>query len=192
MTPIKPPVDPKNPKHYIDNDKFYTEISKYHYAYKAAKDNGSELPQISNYLGECVYKIAKGIAMKHNFRNYSYIDDMISSAVEECLKYLHYFDPCKSKNPFSYFTQTCHFAFIHQIQKEHKQSVLKKRMLYSSDFDAFDLQSHDEDDEGSFIIPITQYINDLDSVPLELPKKKDKKQESSPLTQLFEDNKEDE
>jgi hypothetical protein len=182
---VKPPVNPTKPNHYIDNDKFYDEITKYHYAYKAAKERGEEKPRISNYLGECVKKIAKGLATKSNFRNYSYIDDMMSAAIEDCIKHMHSFDPTKSRNPFSYFTQACYFSFIHQIQKEKKQTVTKKRILMNSAIELYELQSHD--DEEGFVMPLIQYLSDIDVSSLDIPKKKETKKKLDSLNSLFED-----
>ena len=180
------PVDPNNPNHYVDNKKFYTEISAYHYAYQKAKEEGSDLPQISNYLGECVWKIAKGLAQKHNFRNYSYLDEMIAAGVETCIKNMHVFNPEKSQNPFAYFTQACHFTFIHIIQKEKRQADIKRKMILSSAVETFDLQSHDEDSE--FTMPLIDYLN---SITIEEDKHKDqppvKESKPSALDGLFED-----
>ena len=38
------------------------------------------------------------------------------------------FDPEKSKNPFSYFTQIIYYAFLRRIEKEKKQSYIKLKM----------------------------------------------------------------
>lgn len=56
--------------HYVDNDKFYEEIKKYHDAYHAAKNAGKDLPQIPNYIGECFLLIAQRLGTNRNFRNY--------------------------------------------------------------------------------------------------------------------------
>ena len=178
------PIVKESPNHYIDNKRFYAEITEYHNAYHAAKADGRELPRISNYLGECVWKIAKGLAQKHNFRNYSYIDEMIAAAVETCIKNMHVFNPLKSQNPFSYYTQACHFTFIHIIQKEKRQSDIKRRLILNSAVDTFELQDHDSDSE--FTIPLNDYLN---SITLEEDKPKEevkKPQKPSALDGLFE------
>ena len=53
-----------------------------------------------NYLGECFLKIATHLSYKPNFVNYMFRDDMISDGIENCVQYIHNFDPEKSKNPF--------------------------------------------------------------------------------------------
>jgi len=45
------------------------------------------------------------------------------------LMYAHNFDPEKSKNPFSYFTQIIYFAFLRRIEKEKKQSYIKYKIM---------------------------------------------------------------
>lgn len=42
--------------------------------------------------------------------------------------YAHNFDPEKSKNPFSYFTQIIYYAFLRRIEKEKKQAYIKLKM----------------------------------------------------------------
>ena len=49
----------------------------------------------------------------------------MSDGIENCLLYAHNFNPEKSHNPFSYFTQIIHHAFVRRIQKEKKQMHLK-------------------------------------------------------------------
>ena len=41
---------------------------------------------------------------------------MISDGIENCVQYIHNFDPEKSKNPFAYFTQIIHYAFLRRIR----------------------------------------------------------------------------
>ena len=65
-----------------------------------------------------VFKIANGLSYRPNFINYTYRQEMISDGIENCLQYIHNFDPEKSKNPFAYFTQIIYYAFIRRIQKE--------------------------------------------------------------------------
>jgi hypothetical protein len=49
--------------------------------------------------------------------------------------YCENFDPDKSNNPFSYFTQIIYFAFLRRIQKEKKQNYIKYKFLESQDHD---------------------------------------------------------
>ena len=92
-------------------------------------------PPITNYLGECFLKIATHLSYKPNFVNYMFRDDMISDGIENCVQYIHNFDPEKSKNPFAYFTQIIHYAFLRRIQKEKKQLEIKTKIIERTGFD---------------------------------------------------------
>ena len=92
-------------------------------------------PRIPNYLGDCFLKIATHLSYKPNFVNYMFREDMISDGIENCVQYIHNFDPEKSKNPFAYFTQIIHFAFLRRIQKEKKQLDIKNKMIERNGYD---------------------------------------------------------
>jgi DNA-directed RNA polymerase specialized sigma subunit len=92
-------------------------------------------PQIPNYLGECFLKIATHLSYKTNFINYIFIDDMISDGIENCVQYIHNFDPAKSTNPFAYFTQIIHYAFLRRIQREKRQLEIKNKILEKTGYD---------------------------------------------------------
>ena len=96
---------------------------------------GPGKPQITNYLGECFLKIATHLSYKPNFVNYMFRDDMISDGIENCVQYIHNFDPEKSKNPFAYFTQIIHYAFLRRIQKEKKQLEIKTKIIERTGYD---------------------------------------------------------
>lgn len=102
-------------------------------------------PQITNYLGECFLKIATHLSYKPNFVNYMFRDDMISDGIENCIQYIHNFDPEKSKNPFAYFTQIIYYAFLRRIQKEKRQLDIKDKIIEKSGFD--EIASVDSTDE---------------------------------------------
>ena len=92
-------------------------------------------PPISNYLGSCFLKIATHLSYKPNFVNYMFREDMISDGIENCVQYIHNFDPEKSRNPFAYFTQIIHYAFLRRIQKEKKQLDIKTKIIEKTGFD---------------------------------------------------------
>ena len=57
---------------------------------------------------------------------------MICDGIENCVQYIHNFDPEKSRNPFAYFTQIIHYAFLRRIQKEKKQQAIKQKAIMES------------------------------------------------------------
>ena len=100
-----------------------------------AKEKGLEPPLISNYLGDCFLKIATHLSYKPNFVNYMFREDMIGDGIENCVQYIHNFNPEKSTNPFAYFTQIIHYAFLRRIQKEKKQLDIKNKIIEKTGFD---------------------------------------------------------
>ena len=121
--------------HYVDNKKFHQAMREWKEQCKDAEESGSEPPRISNYIGECFLKIANGLSYRPNFINYTYRQEMISDGIENCLQYIHNFDPEKSKNPFAYFTQIIHYAFLRRIQKEKKQLEIKTKIIERSGYE---------------------------------------------------------
>ena len=91
-------------------------------------------PPIPNYVGECFLKIATHLSYKPNFVNYMFREDMISDGIENCVQYIHNFNPEKSQNPFAYFTQIIHYAFLRRIQREKRQLEIKNKILERSGY----------------------------------------------------------
>lgn len=116
---------------YINNQDFLNALINYKSVVLESKNNNSPKPRIPNYIGECFLKIANNLAKRPNFYNYTYKDEMISDAIENCLMYFENFDPQKSSNPFAYFTQICWYAFVRRIDKEKKQQYIKYKATES-------------------------------------------------------------
>lgn len=119
--------------HYINNKKFFDEMVVWKEKVNEAKEIGDPIPTVTPYIGQCFMEIAENLAKKPNFMNYPFKDDMIGDGVENCLMYCSNFDPTKSNNPFSYFTQIIYYAFLRRIQKEKKQTLIKYKYLKSLD-----------------------------------------------------------
>jgi DNA-directed RNA polymerase specialized sigma24 family protein len=118
-----------NKVHYVDNAVFLEAMIEYKREYNKAKEEDVDLPQISEYLGSVFLKIAQRLSFRPNFINYAFKNDMISDGIENCLHYIHNFNPEKSNNPFAYFTQIIYYAFIRRIQKEKKQLYIKYKSM---------------------------------------------------------------
>lgn len=116
-------------KHYVNNQKFLEEMKLFRTAVLSAKENNLERPIVSDYIGECLFKIATHLARKPNFSNYTFREDMVSDGIENCLLYIDNFDPEKSQNPFAYFTQIIYYAFLRRIQKEKKHLYIKYKSM---------------------------------------------------------------
>ena len=125
----------KKSEHYVNNKELLAALIDYRAEVAVAKTKDLPKPRISNYLGECFLKIATHLSYKPNFVNYMFRDDMISDGIENCVQYIHNFDPAKSKNPFAYFTQIIHYAFLRRIQKEKKQLEIKTKIIEKTGYD---------------------------------------------------------
>jgi hypothetical protein len=159
--------------HYVNNAEFYEAIKEYHEKVKAAEEAGEEKPRVTNYLGDCILKIATHLSYKPNFINYSYREEMISDGLENCLQYFTNFDPTKSKNPFAYFTQIIYYAFLRRIAKEKKQTFIKNKIIMEMPYDAFELQGHDED--GAYANAYLDFLQNNNDFEDPYAKKKAKK-----------------
>lgn len=158
---------------YVNNADFLAAIKEHKLKVKAAEEQGLEPPQVSNYIGECILKIATHLSYKHNFINYTYKDEMILDGIENCIHYVNNFDPDKGSNPFAYFTQIIYYAFIRRISKEKKQSYIKNEMIKNMPFDMFELQEHDE--EGHYQNMYLEYMQTNQQFDDFIEKKKDKR-----------------
>lgn len=119
----------KEKLHYVNNKEFYEAIKIHINQCNFAENVGEDEPKVTEYLGECFFKIAQRIATKPNFANYTFKEDMILDGVENCLRYIRNFNPDKSNNPFSYFTTVITYSFIRRIEKEKKYTYIKLKAM---------------------------------------------------------------
>lgn len=138
----------KRSEHYVNNKDFLAALMKYQsdveisYIKKFGReptkdDRGTSWdtkPPIPRYIGECFLKIANHLSFKPNFVNYMFKEDMISDGIENSVQYIHNFNAERSQNPFAYFTQIIHYAFIRRINKEKRQLEIKNKILERSGY----------------------------------------------------------
>ena len=125
----------KRSEHYVNNKEFLYAIVEYKAKVREAEEQGKPKPRITNYLGSCFLKIATHLSYKPNFVNYMFKDDMVCDGIENCVQYINNFNPEKSSNPFAYFTQIIHYAFLRRIQKEKKQLEIRQKIIDKSGFE---------------------------------------------------------
>ena len=134
--------------HYINNKDFLKEMISYRQAVSKAKRKGLKKPQIPEYVAKCFMMIAENLSHKPNFLSYTFRDEMIADAIENCVMYVDNFDPSKSNNPFAYFTQIVYYAFLRRIQKEKKQLYVKYKSTETAGIlDEYELN---ENEDGTF------------------------------------------
>ena len=132
-------------KNYVNNKDFYAAMVEFKTAVNLAKENGTERPQVPNYVAECISLIANRLSFKPNFINYTFREDMIGDGIENCLRYIDNFNPEKTQNPFAYFTQIIYYAFLRRIQKEKKYLYTKFKATENANVmgETADMQGHD-------------------------------------------------
>ena len=124
----------KRSEHYVNNKEFLAALIRYQEDIEIARLQDKTKPVIPRYIGECFLKIANHLSFKPNFVNYMFKEDMISDGIENCVQYIHNFKPEKSRNPFAYFTQIIHYAFLRRIQREKRQLEIKNKIIEKSGY----------------------------------------------------------
>ena len=128
--------------HYVNNQEFSQAVVSYVRTVKEAKDTGKPIPVVTDYVATCFLRIAENLSHKSNFIRYTYREEMVMDAVENCLKAVENYDINASTrtgkpNAFAYFTQIIWYAFLRRITKEKKQQDIKEKYLSQSGIEAF-------------------------------------------------------
>jgi len=127
---------------YIDNSKFFSEMVEWKSEYTKSQELGEKPPPVNNYIGECFWKIAENLSHKSNFVRYTYREEMVMDAVENCLKAIENYNieaatRTGKPNAFAYFTQISWYAFLRRIAKEKKQQDIKMKFIAQSTIEDF-------------------------------------------------------
>lgn len=172
-------------KNYVNNKEMFRVMCIYLDDCKAAKEADELFPTVPNYLADCFLLIAKKLGTRGNFSGYSYLEDMKSDGVINCIQYIRNFNPDKSNNPFAYFTQIIKFAFIRRIEHEKKQLYIK--------YKNYDNMNVMDDVEG---IKSSQELNEISSAfiktfeeKLLTQKRKSAKVAANTVTKFFKEDK---
>lgn len=157
--------EPKARPHYVDNKKFGKALEEYAETVNAAKAEEKPIPIVPNYIADCFLKIAEGLSHKVNFIRYTYREEMVMDAVENCLRAITNYNPnaatrTGTQNAFSYFTQICFFAFLRRIEKEKKQQDIKFKFIEQCGIEEFiaNVEGDDTHGEQAFIDSLRERI----------------------------------
>jgi 6-phosphofructokinase len=128
--------------HYVNNAEFSQAVVDYVKTVQEAKENNQQLPVVPDYIASCFLRIAEGLSHKSNFIRYTYREEMVMDAVENCLKAIENYDIAAATrtgkpNAFAYFTQITWYAFLRRIAKEKKQQDIKLKYLTRSGIENF-------------------------------------------------------
>ncbi len=136
-------VKPKDRPHYVNNAQFSQAVVDYVTILNEARDNkANQLPKVPDYIASCFLKICEGLSHKSNFVRYTYREEMVMDAVENCLKAIENYNleaatRTGKPNAFAYFTQISWYAFLRRIQKEKKQQDIKMKYINQSGIENF-------------------------------------------------------
>jgi len=128
--------------HYVNNAQFSQAVVDYVGHLNECKKEETTLPKVPDYIAQCFLRIAQGLSHKANFIRYTYREEMVMDAVENCLKAICNYNleaatRTGKPNAFAYFTQITWFAFLRRITKEKKQQEIKIKYLTRSGVDSF-------------------------------------------------------
>ena len=128
--------------HYVNNADFSQAVVDYVTLVEEAKESKKAIPKVPDYVAKCFLRIAEGLSHKANFIRYTYREEMVMDAVENCLKAISNYNleaatRTGKPNAFAYFTQISWFAFLRRIAKEKKQQDVKIRYLTQSGIENF-------------------------------------------------------
>jgi len=128
--------------HYVNNADFSQAVVDYVTEVREAEKNQQPLPIVPDYIAQCFLRIAEGLSHKSNFIRYTYREEMVMDAVENCLKAINNYNletatRTGRPNAFAYFTQISWYAFLRRIAKEKKQQDVKMKYLAKSGIENF-------------------------------------------------------
>ena len=128
--------------HYVNNADFSTAVVSYVEKVENARKEERDIPKVPDYIAQCFLRIAEGLSHKANFIRYTYREEMVMDAVENCLKAIGNYNleaatRTGKPNAFAYFTQITWYAFLRRITKEKKQQEIKLKYLTKSGVESF-------------------------------------------------------
>ena len=137
-----PKLKPKEKPHYVNNAEFSQAVVDYVTLATSAKESGDTKPMIPDYIARCFLKICEGLSHKANFVRYTYREEMVMDAVENCLKAIENYNiesatRTGKPNAFAYFTQISWYAFLRRIEKEKKQQNIKMKYMAHAGTESF-------------------------------------------------------
>ena len=120
--------------HYVNNAQFSQAVVDYVGELEECRKEEISLPKVPDYIAQCFLRIAEGLSHKANFIRYTYREEMVMDAVENCLKAIKNYDiktatRTGTPNAFAYFTQISWYAFLRRIEKEKKQQDIKLKYI---------------------------------------------------------------
>ena len=151
--------------HYVNNKEFSQAVVDYVRVLNEAQSKEETLPVVPNYIASCFLKIAEGLSHKSNFIRYTYREEMVMDAVENCLRAIENYNveaATRTGNPnaFAYFTQISWYAFLRRIAKEKKQQDVKLKYLSQSGLEEYIATNQDDSQSVQVVRAFVDQLKD--------------------------------
>ena len=171
---------------YVDSKALYIVMCDW----KAKMEENPDEPMPES-MGKAIMDIAYGLGGRWNFARYTdtWKENMISDAIEVCVKNVKGFDTVKYNNPHAYITMICFRAFQNRIKKEKRDTAGKYKFFVEHVYDA-DCSDMARMVDNDFYQDMVKKINDYESSNKSKPVVKQKDQLGG-LSWLEEDNDDD-
>ena len=173
---------------YVDNKRLTKELGEWANTARHEIENGLCRSRMPEYIGECIYLICNNMSFKSSFINYTYKEEMIGNAIENCLRYVKNYKPDRG-NAFGYISTIAYYAFIRKIKKENKRHIdhlVFVRKTFSEDSINDIINTDNPNDIKGYDTYINHMQSILDDMNIEIPeKKKAKKKLNSNVTDIM-------
>lgn len=163
---------------YVDNETLTKEIGDWARRVREQISKGEKPDKMTDYIAESVFMICNNMSYKSSFINYTYRDEMIGDAIENCILYLKNFDNEKNDNAFGYISTIVYYAFVRRIKKENRRHIehlqyIKK--VFTEDGLAEQLSADDPNDVKGYQSYIDHMQSILDDMSIEEPEVHERK-----------------
>ena len=180
-------LKPKEKAHYVNNKEFSQAVMDYAVECRDCREKDKQVPKVTDYIARCFIKISEGLSHRPNFVRYTYREEMVMDAVENCLRAIGNYKietatRTGKPNAFSYFTQICYYAFIRRIMKEKKQQDIKFKFIEKMGIEDFVQMGMDNEMAGetmAYVDTLRQRISQIrvkDTAIKEFAKQEKKKE----------------
>ena len=172
---------------YVDNEKLTKELGAWAKKVREQIECGEEPDKMTDYIAECVYLICSNMSYKQSFINYTYKEDMIGDAIENCVRYIKNFNGEKNNNAFGYISTIAYYAFIRRIKKENKRHIehlVYVRTVFSEDDIRLALDADNPNDIKTYNTYVDYMQGILDDMNIELPDAPPRKKRERKTTAL--------
>ena len=189
-------LKPKQKAHYVNNKEFSQAVMDYAVECRDCREKDKQVPKVTDYIARCFIKISEGLSHRPNFVRYTYREEMVMDAVENCLRAIGNYKietatRTGKPNAFSYFTQICYYAFIRRIMKEKKQQDIKFKFIEKMGIDDFiqaGMDGETANETMAYVDTLRQRIGEVrkkDTAIKDFAKKEKAKEKEKAKLELF-------